>query len=162
MPPRTKRSKYPTLTLFRIGSTRVDLLNGKADWREYLAWQLGLLAGAAALLPVLLLLWHPERTTDLAALNILLATLPGIVVASAVLWWLIAREYSRSKRFALAFLILAAVSIELIALATFGTVPSSVWFNLLLTGTVVYLIGTGAIGLVIFIRGDDVSPWWKR
>ncbi|MEX2043609.1 MAG: hypothetical protein WD926_01805 [Patescibacteria group bacterium] len=157
---RPERAKHPTLTLLRIGSVRVDLLNGRADWREYLAWQLGLLAAAAPLFTTLLL--HPTTSDRSVALFVLLAALPGIVVASAILWWLIARVYSRSKRFALAFLILSNLVAALVTLQAFGAAPATVWFDLLLVGTVLYLIGTGMIGAIIFVRDDDVSPWWKR
>jgi hypothetical protein len=157
-----KRSKHPTATLVHLGRLRVTLLNGQADWREYVVWQLGLLAAALSLLAVLLLLWRPEAITELEALYVLLAVLPGIAMATILLWWLIGRGYSRSKRFALAFLILGAITASLSALRMFGAVSESTWFDLLLIGTTAYLLGTGVIGLIIFIRGDDVSPWWKR
>lgn len=155
-----KRSQHPTVALFRLGSLRVTLLNGQADWREYLAWQFGLLAAAVPLFTTLLLL--RSAVDDVVALSVLLASLPGIVVASAILWWLIRRGYSRSKRFALAFLILSNLTAALTALRTFDAAPSAPWFDVLFAGTVLYLIGTGVIGLIILVRGDDVSPWWKR
>ncbi|HEY8108660.1 MAG TPA: hypothetical protein VIF43_01475 [Patescibacteria group bacterium] len=157
-----KRPKHPTATLLRVGSLRVNLLNGQTDWREYLVWQLGLLAAALSLLVILLLLWRPAAVTEVTALYVLLAALPGVALASVSLWWLIKREYSRSKRFALAFLVLSALTASLVGLGMFEAVPETGWFDLLLVGTLLYLIGTGVIGLVIFVRGDDVSPWWKR
>ena len=161
--PVRKRSQHPTATVLKVGSFRVTLLNGQADWREYLVWQLGLLTASLSLLMILQLLWRPEMVTSSVAFSVLLATLPGIVVASAALWWLIQCEYSRSKRFVLAFFILSAISAALIALRTFeAEFTTDPWFALLLIGTLLYLLGTGVIGLIIFLRGDDVSPWWKR
>ncbi|MDP4000233.1 MAG: hypothetical protein Q8Q11_02265 [bacterium] len=156
-----RRPKHPAVTLLNIGPLRITLLNGQADWREYLAWQVGLLAAAAPLFTTLLLL-QPGAVDDVVALEVLLATLPGVVVASAILWWLIKREYSRSKRFALAFLILSNLTAALAALRTFDAAPSAPWFDVLFAGTALYLAGTGVIGLIILIRGDDVSPWWRR
>lgn len=159
---RPKRPKHPTATLFHVGSLRVTLLNGRADWREYLVWQLGLLTAGLPLLAILLLLSGTEPAGVLTALYVLLGAVPGIAAASIMLWWLIEREYSRSKRFALAFFILAALTAALVTLRIFGVAPDTWWFTWVLAGTVLYLIGTGMIGLIIFVRGDDVSPWWKR
>lgn len=140
------------------------LTTGQPDWREYLSWQVGLLVTALSLLYVILL-FRGLPVEDPAVLDrAILASLVADLAACGVLWHLIAKQWSRSKRFALGFMILADVFAKLLLLRAlqpddpgFG----SWWFTLLLVGTGSYLIGTGVIGLIIRMRGDDVTKWWK-
>jgi hypothetical protein len=140
------------------------LTNGKQDWREYLMWQVGLLLTAFSILYVLLL-WRGLPVIDPTVLDrAILISLSVDLVASLILWRLIVKGWSRSKRFALGFMILADIFAKLLFLkaANPGDPFDSWWYLLLVIGTGLYLVGTGGIGLIVWIRGDDVNPWWKR
>ena len=136
---------------------RPTLTNGQQDWREYLLWQIGLLGTALSILYVLLLA-RGLPVVDPSVLD--WATLASLLVdlgACLILWRLIAKRWSRSKRFALGFIILADVFAKLLFLRALQPDVSpfdSWWYLLLVIGTGLYLLGTGAIGLVVWLRGD--------
>jgi hypothetical protein len=137
------------------------MFSGRPDWRSYFSWQAGLLITALSLLYILLI-----RNADGSVIVLnqaVLASLLTDLVAGLILWRLIATGYSRSKRFALGFLILADLFAKLLLVARINDDPlfSSLPYLLLVIGTGVYLAGTGLIGLVVFIRGDERIPWWK-
>lgn len=163
-----RRSAKPRLTRLPAPWWRPTLTTEKPDRWEYLAWQIGLLVTALSLLYVILLargLPAGMPVTDPTVFDrAIFFSLLADLAACGILWHLITKRWSRSKRFTLAFLILADVFAKLLFLRALQPDVSpfdSWWYLLLVIATGFYLLGTGAIGLVILIRGDDVSPWWK-
>jgi hypothetical protein len=143
---------------------RPTLTTGKPDWREYLLWQFGLLFTALSLLYVILLSRGLPVADPVVLDRAILTSLLVDLAACGILWHLINAGWSRSKRFALAFLILADIFAKFLflRLANPGDGPlGSGWFELIVALTGLYLAGTGVIGLVVWLRGDDVRPWWK-
>lgn len=142
---------------------KVTILSGKADQYRYLAWQLGLFMTALSLLAVLLN--NGIAVIDqVELLRVCLLTLPVDLAAAVVLGYLISVRYSRSKRFALAVLILTDILVKLFVLRQTGSdeaLVNSPLYLLLLVGTATFLVGSAVIGLIIFVRGDDKVPWWR-
>ncbi len=144
---------------------RPTLTTGKPDRWEYLAWQLGLLVTALSLLYVILLARGLPVADPTVLDRAIFLSLLADLAACGILWRLITTRWSRSKRFALGFMILADVFAKLLFLRALQPDVSpfgSWWYLLLVAATGFYLLGTGAIGLVIWLRGDDISPWWRR
>lgn len=144
---------------------KVTILNGKPDKYDYLFWQLGLLVTLVSMLLMVSLSADWLATDTEFATKAILVTLTSDLFASFVLWHLIDIKYSRSKRFALAVAILADILTKLLVLRQFNDdLPlfHSVWYALLVIFVAFYLIGSAIIGLIIFIRGDDIVPWWKK
>ena len=162
-PPAKKRSarKAPAA---QVPWWQPTLTNGNADWREYLLWQVGMLVTALSLLYVILLS-RGLPVDDPAVLDrAVLFTLAIDIAACFILGYLINRNWSRSKRFALGFLVLADIFTKLLFLSAANPgveMFESWWYLLLVSGTGLYLLGTGVIGLIVWRRGDGVSPWWK-
>ncbi len=142
---------------------RPTLTNGQDDWREYLLWQVGLLVTALSILYVLLLFRGLPAVDPSVLDRAVLVSLAVDLAACVILWRLIDSGWSRSKRFALGFMILADVFVKLWFLrsANSGDPFDTWWYLALLAGTGLYLAGTGVIGLIVWWRGDDVSPWWR-
>lgn len=140
------------------------LTTGKNDRWLYFSWQIGLLITALSLLYVIMLFRGlPVENPSLLDQAILIS-LSVDLIACGILWRLISKQWSRSKRFALGFMILADIFAKLLFLraAQPDVFPFDVWWYLLLViAVMLYLLGTGAIGLIIWIRGDDAQPWWK-
>ncbi len=162
---RPAKSRSPKPRSARPPWWQPTLTSGKPDWREYLAWQLGLLVTALSLLYVILLARGLPVTDPTTFNKAILGSLLADLIACGILWRLIAKRWSRSKRFALGFIILADVFAKLLFLQALQPDISpfdSRWYLLLVIATGIYLLGTGGIGLIIWIRGDDVDPWWRR